>query len=259
MLSNLFAPKPPLDEESVEWIFQVYAWAMRHFGTDFFRDRTILVNPTNEHFPGRADSLHAMAELIFRTTVRYAGMSRWPLRLLEPGSPNLEIVPRVSLPEPLRSAGEKDHAIVPNAQTIPIAYDPALIDNPEALIAGFAQNLAHYLGATAGEIAPGGLQNWPQATEVLAVFMGFGLMFANTAFTFQARSCGSCGGPNIQRQAFLSQYDITYALALFCKLKDIPDREALRHLKKSLRSYFKSCMRDLDKRAAEIAALRPAG
>jgi hypothetical protein len=258
MFANLFVSKPPLDEESVEWIFEVYAWALRNLGTEHFRDRAILVNPTNEHFPGRAQSLHGMAGLIFRSTVRYAGMAHWPVRLLEPGAPLPDSSPTVRLRGPLQLAeGEAPHPLSSHTESIPIAYDPALVGNPEALIAGFAQNLAHYLGAVISEPAPGGVQSWPQATEVLAVFMGFGLMFANTALTFQARSCGSCGGASAQRRAFLSQYDITYALALFCALKGIPERQALRHLKKSLRSYFKRCVRDLSARQAALPALLP--
>lgn len=256
MFSTLFASKPPLDEASVAWIFQVYAWALRNFDSTHFRGRTILVNPTNEHFPGRADSVPAMAMLIFQETAGYAGMAHWPLQLLEPGSPLPGAAPKVRIPDPLRAGGNARLPAPQGGETIPIAYDPALIGNPEALIAGLAQNLAHYLGAAVGDVSPGGLQNWPQATEVLAVFMGFGLMFANTAFNFQVRSCGSCGGPAAQRQAFLSQYDITYALALFCVLKEIPNREVLRHLKKSLRPYFKRCIKDIVSREEDLAALR---
>jgi hypothetical protein len=185
-------------------------------------------------------------------------MSHWPLRLLEAGSVLPDTPPKISLPAALRASGDTTDLIPESVETIPIAYDPSLIGNPEALIAGFAQNLAHHLGAAVDEVAPGGLQNWAQATEVLAVFMGFGLMFSNTAFTFQARSCGSCGGPSAQRQAFLSQYDITYALSLFCVLKEIPEREVMRHLKKSLRPYFKRCIRDLARREAELSPLRSA-
>ena len=256
MLYNPFVSKPPLDAASVDWIFQVYAWALRNFDGEYFRKQTILVIPTNAHFPGRSDSVTAMAELIFRATTQYAGMAHWPLRLLEPGSTLPDTAPKVRMPDRLRAVGEPPSPASQGTDSIPIAYQPALIGNPEALIAGFAQNLAHYLGAAVGEVSPGGPQNWAQATEVLAVFMGFGLMFANTAFNFQARSCGSCGGPAAQRQAYLSQYDITYALALFCVLKEIPNRDLLRHLKKPLRAYFKRCVKDIGARQEGLAALR---
>jgi hypothetical protein len=256
LLSHLFSPKPPLDEASIDWIFQVFGWALSGLGAPVFRDETVLVTPTNEHFPGRAGSVHEMAELIFHRTAEYAGMAHWPLRLMPPGGAFPATAPRVAVEGVLRGS-EGLTAAAPNPTAIvPVAYDPALVANPEALIAGFAQTLAHHLGSAVHEIPPGGLQNWAQATEVVAVFMGFGLILANTAFQFQARSCGSCGGPAAQRQAFLSQWDITYALALFCVLEDIPDRAVLRHLKKALRGYYKRCVRDVGGRREQLDALR---
>ncbi|MEA3278732.1 MAG: hypothetical protein U9Q81_26220 [Pseudomonadota bacterium] len=256
MLFGLFFAKPPLDEESVQWLFEVFAWALRNCDAGVFYDETLLVRPTNDHFPGRENSVHGMAQLVFRETAAYAGMGHWPFRLMEPGAPFPSEPPKLEIRGPLRSSGGTVTAAVHSTDPIPIPYDPNLIGNPEALIAGFTQTLAHYLGSAVQEPSPGGLQNWPQATEVLAVFLGFGLMFANTAFNFQSRSCGSCGGPSAQRQAFLSQYDVTYALALFCVLKGIPKSDVLRHLKKSLRPYFKRCVRDIESRPVELDALK---
>ena len=263
MLSRLFATTPPLDEPSVHWIFQVFGWSLRYLDGDFFREHAILVNPTNEHFPGRADSVQGMAELIFRAVTTYAGMAHWPLRLTDASLPMPVLPGPVVIQGSLRGLASAPAAApaLPASSGggfIAVPYDSALVGNPEALIAGLAQNLAHHLGATVTEPPPGGLENWPQTTEVIGVFLGFGLMFANTAFEFQARSCGSCGGPAARRQAFLSQFDITYALALFAVLKEIPEREVLRHLKSSLRGHFKRCVRDIRNRGAALDALRAA-
>lgn len=259
MLSRLFHREPPLDEESVQWLFEVFAWALRHLDGELFFRETILVTPTNEHFPGRANSVPAMARLILERTAAYAGMAHWPLRLVGPGEgPPPAAVPQIELSGGLRRAGDAPTAASAMKGALPIGYDPALVGNPEALIAGFGQVLAHYLGSAVREPVPGGLQNWPQATEVLGVFLGFGLMIANTAFEFRPRSCGSCGGPPAQREAFLSQYDVTYALAIFCTLKGLPSRAVSRHLKKALRPHFRRCMGDLAHRQSELALLRPA-
>jgi hypothetical protein len=139
---------------------------------------------------------------------------------------------------------------------IPVAYDPNQVMNPEAIIATFAHTLSHHLATTAGEVPPGGEQNWPQATELLAVFMGFGLMFANSAFTFQKGGCGSCGSTATARHAYLSQYDITYALALFTVLKGIPGKQVASHLKSSLRSFYKKALRDVAGRTDDLARLQ---
>jgi hypothetical protein len=88
------------------------------------------------------------------------------------------------------------------------------------------------------------------------VFLGFGVLFANTAVVNRPRSCASCSGPPVDREVYLSQYDITYALALFCELKDVPDRQSLSHLRRSLRGHFKRCRRDVRRRSKALADLR---
>ena len=253
MFSTLLKRKPPLDQESIQWIVEVFGWALRNLDSDTFYRDTILVIPTNEHFPGRATSVHDMAGLMFSRTLDYAGMSHWPAYLVQPGSPIPDHPPEISLPTNLRGeATDCVPATNPN-HSIPIGYDPKLVNNPEAMIAGFAQVLAHYLGSAVQSEPPGGIRNWPQTTEVLGVFLGFGVLFANTAFNHRPSGCGSCGGPPAERQVFLSQFDITYALALFSVLKQLPTRKVTPHLKRSLRGYFKQCRRDAERHVEALA------
>ena len=255
MFSKLFAAKPVLDEASAQWIFDAYAWALRNFDVAVFRDETILVTPSNEHFPGRENSVHGMATLIFQQVKTYAGMQHWPLRLVTDTACALPAPHKIVIEGALRGAQGKIPANVDAAQQILVNYDPQLVGNPEAMIAGFAHTLAHHLGSVAQEPPPGGVQNWPHLTEILAVFLGFGLMFANSAFNFRPSSCGSCSGAAAQRQSFLSQYDITYALALFCVLKGIPNRDVTRNLKKSLRPYYRKAVKDICGRQQRLGEL----
>lgn len=254
-MMNLFVRKPVLDETSVAWLFEVFGWCLDHFDAAEFSSATQLVVPSNEYFPGRENSVQGMAGLMFERVQHYAGMGHWPLQLMDQSwCPS-------SQPVPVDMDGTKrgEQALTAKlayAQALPIGYDPALINNPEALIAAFAHTLAQLLGSTASQPPPGGVQNWPQATEILAVFLGFGVMFSNTAFIFRTNKCGSCGGANADRTNYLSQYDITYALAIFCVLKQIQPRQVLPHLKKSLRGYFKKSMKDVQSREELIAGLR---
>jgi hypothetical protein len=147
-------------------------------------------------------------------------------------------------------------AEVDEAQRLPILYDPALINNPEAMIASFAHSFAHYLGTLAQESPPGGAENWPHITEVLATFLGFGLLMANSAFNVRIPRCGSCAPAPVDRQSFLSQHDMTYALAIFCKLKGIPNSAVLPGLKSSLRGFYKQAAKDVAGRGEELVRLR---
>ncbi len=253
-MMNLFSRKPVLDEASVLWLFEVYAWCLSQFDAAEFSSGTTLVMPSNDYFPGREHSVQGIAELMFERVQYYAGMAHWPLQLMDhswcPSSPPISL----EIDGSKRGEGGST-ANVMHEQLLPVGYDPGLIGNPEALIAAFAHTLAQYLGATAKVPPPGGVQNWPHATEVLAVFLGFGVMFSNSAFAFKTNRCGSCGGANAERGNYLSQYDITYALAIFCVLKQIRIHEVLPHLKKSLRGYFKMSMKDVQSREELLTGL----
>ncbi len=253
MLLRLFAARPPLDEPSIRWIFDIFAWGLRHLDSAVFYRHTLLVTPSNAHFPGRASNAIELAGLMFDRTLAYAGMQHWPVRLLAPGAVLPGLLPGGFAPTPLR--GGVAPVASPRA-VIPVGFDPALVRNPEAMIAGFAQVLAHHLGAAVRDTPPGGIENWAQTTEVLGVFLGFGLLFANTASATVSRSCGGCGTVPAQREVYLSPFDITYALALFCVLKDIPNGQVLPHLKRSLRPHFKRCRRDVARRGEWLAPLR---
>ena len=151
--------------------------------------------------------------------------------------------------------GSKSLATTDHSQHFVIPVNLALLRDPEVMIATYAHSLSHYLGTQVKQEPPGGVENWPHVTELLAVFLGFGLIMANTAYTHKIRSCASCAGPAVERSNFLSQYDITYALAIFCQLKNIPTTESLPFVKKSLRPFFKKAVRDIQSRNPQLESL----
>jgi len=97
--------KPLLEDSSVQWLFAAYGWALRHFDAALFFRETRLVLPDNRHFPGRADTLEGMAELIFARVKDYAGVAHWPTRLVLPNSCSLVETPQVQIKGALRGPG----------------------------------------------------------------------------------------------------------------------------------------------------------
>jgi len=256
VLSRLFNSKPLIDESAAQWLFDCYAWALQQFDAQLFRDKTVLVLPNDRFFPGRVDSVEGLASLIFDRVKEYAAVSHWPTQLVDdrqcsaPQQAHLLI--SGSIRDGRGTMAEQGEA----SQRLVVPYDPALVNNPEAMIASLSHQVAHYMAGLAESPPPGGEPSWAQATEVLAVFLGFGLMFANSAFNVRIQSCGSCGGPAADRQSFLSQYDTTYALAIFCVLKGIPNREVVPHLKASLRGFYKKAVKEVSANEAALARLR---
>ncbi|MGD8568518.1 MAG: hypothetical protein PVJ39_10550 [Gammaproteobacteria bacterium] len=247
--------KPVLDEESIDWMFDCYAWALSSFNARVFKEETVLVLPTNDHFPGQEQSPFAKATLILDQVKRHACMAHWPLQLVDEQEHVLSAAPQALLATTLRGDQSATLQLAEPAQTLSVVYQPALLENPQAMIANYAQMLAHYLGTAASDPPPGGVENWPHIAEVVAVFLGFGLMFANTAHHVRASSCGSCQRPVAQRENFLSQYDITYALAIFSALKDIPVKSVTPYLKKTLHGYYKQAVKDVNGRDQKLQRL----
>ncbi len=250
MLFRIFNANPVLDSEAVSWLFESYRWALVNFDRQVFFNETMLVLPTNDYFPGRVDNMQAMAELIFNQVKEYAGLAHWPTRLLDHRlCLNEDAQPRIRIEGDIRGKGGIRLEQVRDEEMLLIQYSPDQLNNPEALIAGYIHTLAHYLATTADEMPPGGKDYWPQATELLAIFMGFGVIMANSAYTFKSGGCGSCGG-SAQRTGYLNQYESTYALAIFCVLKNIPQRQVLPQLKKSLRGHYKAAIKEISQHPA---------
>ena len=273
MLNFFKAKQSLLDEEIIEWVFNCYAWALEQFDKDIFVNETILVFPDNQHFPGKETSVDGMAHLIFNQVKQYAGMSHWPTRLINLEKNKNEIISNhpVIIDGGLRgknatgqtnrseksqlttSASNFFSSSCPQMQnSIPFTFHPQQLKSPEGIIAHFAHGLSHHLAATAKVPPPGGSDYLPMAGDLTGIFMGFGIMFANSAIIPRAGGCGGCGGgQSPARQVFLSEEEATYALAVFCQLKSIDAKKISKHLKKHLRRFFKLAIDDCEKNLIE--------
>jgi hypothetical protein len=241
---GFFNREPPLEQASRDWLLEHFAWALENFDAElFFRDAQ-LVEPNNRFFPGRADSVPAMASLVFARVKDYAGVSHWPTRLVDQRACAVTRLEQLQLHGALRGPRGVEPVQVEERYQLQIPFNPQQVNNPEGLIASFAHVLAHHLGQMARTPPPAGPEYWPEVTELLAIYLGFGLMFANSAFTFRG-GCGSCYNPAAKRDAALSETEATYALAIFGVLKGIPPAQVTRHLKKHLRPFYRRAANDL--------------
>jgi len=259
MFSNLFKKTPVLDESAINWLHQAYAWCFRHFNRSVFENHTILVIPNDTHFPGSEHHLDGMANLIFTHVQRYAGLTHWPCQVDDATRLTSIETPKIKTIGVLRDDDQANSLqLEEETPVFVIPYNPHQVGNPEALIASYAHILAYYLGTMAKDAPPNGKEYWPQATEVLAIFMGFGLMFANSAYTFRG-GCGSCYNPLANRDAALSEHEATYALAMFAVLKKINNQQVLPHLKKYLRGFYKRAVQDVENHHATPALKQQSG
>jgi hypothetical protein len=215
-------PKTFLDAARREWQFDVFAWLLRNSGGYPKFLETTLVLPNEDHFPDRGMSGHAGVAALFRRVRDHAGMADWPCAVE---------------PEP-----QAPRATPPPSDRVPIfTYKPDTLE-PKTLVATFAHELARYLVETFEEPAPGGAALHEPATELSAVFMGFGLFMANSAFESATYE--------------LNEGEFVHALAMFCLLRKLDPEAVAAHLNPHLRKYLRLAARDLAQYEKRFQRLR---
>lgn len=247
MLANLFKTSPLLDTATKNWILDTFAWALNEFDLNVFKQDSQLILPIHEFYPGKVNSIEEMAQSVFEHTLKYAGMQHWPIKLVRPDKYQPNTMPKLNFIDGMRGAQSQvinaDYSEQASSDIL-VSYNPSQINQPQDLVASFAQAFASILVGQRGVLPPGGEEFVPQAVDLLACFMGFGVMFANTAYQFKG-GCGSCYNKYANREVALPEQEMLYCLALFTTLKNIPAKQVTSHLKSHLRSDFKKAMKEL--------------
>jgi len=251
---SLFRSRPLIEQESAEWIFETFEWALRYFDHHEFFKRSRLIQPTNEFFAGNVDNVHHKAENIYRHTLNYTGLVHWPFELQKPELYQTVPTSQFAFFGVKRDSVNRNLPVITSETPLYISYNPQQTLKPENLSSTFAHVMAQHLVVQSQQYPPGGTDYFAEGTEVLAIFMGFGVMFANSAYTFRS-GCGSCYNGQSVRQATLTEDEVIFSLALYCRLKKIPTTEATRHLKKYLKSSFKRAVKQINNQTQSLEKL----
>ncbi|KTF12171.1 hypothetical protein [Pseudoalteromonas sp. H105] len=236
----LFKSKPLLDAQEQQWLIDTFVWAVEHFDSEFFINKTQLVLPNHQCFPDPVSSIEEMASKVFQRVVGYAGMQAWPIQLVGPAQLRPQVFPHFEFTDTLRSPNST--LIVAPPHLINVSFNPNQINQPQDLVASFAGTLATIMIHHVGVLPPGGKEFLPQASDALACFLGFGVMMSNTVYQFKG-GCGSCYNPYANRQAALTESQTLFMHALICHFKGHNDSK--KHLKPHLRSQFKKAQKEI--------------
>lgn len=243
MLSTFFKAKPVIDETTREWIFDTFAWCIAQLDGDFFQQNSELILPNNTFYPGSVSSVEEMAETIFANTIKYSGMTSWPIKLVSATNFTQKPMPQLLFESTLRGENCK----LANKEAVPaieIAFHPSQLNQPQDLIAYLVQIQASILISQNGMLAPSGKEVLAQTIDLVACFMGFGVVFANTAYQFKG-GCGSCNNRSLNRQAALPEIETVYALALFCVIKGCDIKQVKKELKSHLYKPFRQAHKEI--------------
>jgi hypothetical protein len=119
-----------------------------------------------------------------------------------------------------------------------ITYSPRILKDPEDVIATFAHELSHYIMHQYPTAPPGGEYAEEPATDVCSVYLGFGVMMANSAFKFRQTQGAGMVGWEAQRKGYLSQSELAFALAMFAHLAEFSPDQVVPHLSANPRAQF---------------------
>jgi len=251
---SLFRARLPIDPDELEWQLATFKWLCSEFGPV---TRKELVLPLPEIFPGVATRGQERAHQLFADVKRLAGMASWPC-VLEPGSKNRPIEAGNSL------LLRHDGASAPcgtfrvtdadGQRRVVITYNPDHVDDPIELIATFAHELGHYLMSTAKSDPPGGWKLHELHTDIVGVYLGFGIFLANSAHNFSQFHSGGTMGWSSRRQGYLSEGALVTATAIFERLRGADPLEAAPHLKGYLRSDLRMAVKGLKRLCPDMTA-----
>ncbi len=246
---SLFKSKPLLADTDQLFQIECYKWLITNFKKrEHYKDVRIIL-PTNDFFPVQEMGKDKLPQKLFEQVKAYCGLSHLSIRLVEQNpSPDFVVSPTVVVQNvetnPLGTFSIDDNDIV-------ITYNPD-ISNPQELIATFAHELSHYWVQLFDTPPPGGNDNMEFATDLCAIFLGFGIFIANSVFHFEQYTDIDSQGWSSSQSGYLTEQECSYALAIFMKIHNIPfdnikqfcDFNIKKYLQKSIKEISNSKIMD---------------
>jgi hypothetical protein len=243
-----FRPQSPLPSPEKLWIEQRLSWLVRVFGLERLRSAAVIL-PTPAFFP---DAYQPEPQAVRHLLDRICGLMG-----VDPSRIDLEF-----LSEREAQIGKRVGDYRGGAREQIRVATSQLQDLP-ALIATLAHETAHVLLLGDGRMTP---DEWDheQVTDLLTVFLGLGVICANSVMRESSKTLGQWHFWRLSRQGYLSEREYGYALAVFAYARGEANPPWARHLRPNVRSVTVQGLRYLLKtndsqfRMAEEALDEPA-
>lgn len=241
-------------EAQLRWILRRTA-TLLHYGAEPVSG---LVQPTADFFPDRFDGSPPTLIALLRRVLLHAGLADTKVELA------------VVTPEgPVASAGCSSGACGGGAARFEardgrvglredgsyvLAVGAGEVQSPlvltTALVRGVSEIFLHESGAT--ETVPAAERD--PSTDLAGVLLGFGVLLANGSHIYAK----GCSGVQVHSATKMPVDELTTALAVFCRLHEIPERAAARHLELTPREHFEEGYAWAASNSAAVRLLRQA-
>ncbi len=247
-----FRSKSLLDPEVTDWMFEQAEWLLVAHS---HRAKVQLLPLSEKVFPANGARGHALARRYFAQVLGYAGASSLQLRL-EPSADSGRYQwdgSRYAVQQKSSAAGRYWRG------DRTVAYDAALLEVPADLIAVLAHEASHaILDLGAARPPPGDPAFEELRTDFAAVFLGFGFYLA------QFRADTRVSSPEAAREFrklymyYMNLRELCFATALFCLVRDVERKLALRRAPAAAAPLMKRAFADLAREPGRLEALRRA-
>jgi hypothetical protein len=260
-----FSAKLPLDEEERQWVDEGFRRLEKMLGHTRLLEAKVIL-PTPEYFPDAYDHTDAGADALFQRVCGYMHVDRSGIQL--------EVFPDET--EELRSilpywrgdsggcAGFFSHD--PTIESTPtadgarmlVALRSTQLKDPLSLVATMAHELGHVILLGGRLISPKTPDHEP-LTDLLTVFLGFGVFTSNAARRFKQFQDERSYGWSMNRLGYLPEEMYGYALAKFAAARSEEKPRWVQHLSTNVRAYFRRSQLWLAKNKFKVITAEPIG
>ena len=256
-----FSAKLPINDEERLWVDQGFHRLEKYLGRKRMLEARVIL-PTANDFPDPYDKSHAAAERLFARVASYMQVDRKKLTFEVFADETEEL--RGILPYwqggSNGCAGFYTHETGATNERSPqqmlVAVRGTHLKDPLCLVAVMAHELGHVILLGGGLLDSKTADHEP-LTDLLTVFLGFGVFNANAAGRFKQFQDERHQGWSMQRLGYLSEEVYGYALALFARERGEDKAEWGKHLSTNVRTYYKRSRSWLAENSADPA--RPIG
>ena len=262
-----YTPKLPITEEDRQWVDEGFTRLEKLLGRHRILEARV-ITPTAEDFPDPYDKSIEAAEKLFSRVCEYMHVTRGEIEFeIFPDETEAlkAILPHWSGSAGKRAAGLYIHAMEERSsdgnsdrRQAVVAIRSSQLKDPLSLIATMAHELGHVILLGGGLMNPKPEDHEP-LTDLLTVYLGFGIFTANSAGRFQQFQEDRRIGWSMQRLGYLPEEVFAYALAKFVLERGEKKVVWERHLSTNVKAYFKRSCAWLVKNPQFVATVKPIG
>lgn len=238
-LALFFRPQLPISDEDRLWVENGFDRLCRVLGRNRMLHARVIL-PDAEYFPDPYDKNPAAAQRMFARICHYMQVDR--------STVDLEVFPDAaeelgSMLPYWRADGKPCAAGVyfhpeDESKKMVVALRQSKMDDPIVVVATLAHELGHVI-LLGGGLMDHAAKDMEPMTDLVTVFLGFGIFTANCAARFRQWQDNQMQGWSMQRLGYLPEAVYGYALALFAHQRGEHRPDWARRLSGNVRSYFK--------------------